>query len=246
MAGMAKSAFVAGATGLTGRHVVERVLARGVAAVAHVRPDSPRIKEWRERFVGSGASVDDTPWEADAIARTIAERRPTEIFACLGTTRARAKETARAGGDASRESYDAVDVAMTEMLIAAARAAGSVERFVYLSSIGAGPGARGSYLEARTRVESTLEKSGVPYTIVRPSFIVGDRDVPRGGENVFGAVANAGLGVLGALGARTLRDRYRSISGADLAEAMVAIAGKSEWTDRVARGEDLQFMLGAP
>lgn len=241
---MAKNtAFVAGATGLTGRHVVEHVTRSGGVAIAHVRPDSPRLAEWRERFAAMGASVDATPWEADAIARTIETRRPSWIFGCLGTTRARAKSAAREGRDASRETYDAVDVAMTEMLIAAARAAGSVSRFVYLSSIGAGPGAKGSYLAARTRVESTLEKSGVPYTIVRPSFIVGDRDVPRGSEKVFGAIASVGLGVIGALGARTTRDRYRAITGEQLARAMVQLAGDPAWAGRIAQGEDLQRIV---
>lgn len=236
-------AFVAGATGLTGRHVAREVVVRGGTAIAHVRPDSPRVAEWRERFSEAGARVDVTPWEQAAIARTLATLAPTWIFACLGTTRARAKEAARSGRDASAESYDAVDVAMTEMLIAAARECASVSRFVYLSSIGAGPGARGAYLAARTRVESTLENSGVPYTIVRPSFILGERDAPRSGEKVWGAIADAGLGMVGALGGRTVRDRYRSITGEQLARAMVELAADPAWAGRIAQGEDLQGIV---
>lgn len=215
--------------------------AGGGAAIAHVRPDSPRLAEWRARFEAMGARVDTTAWEPGAIARTIGEARPSWVFACLGTTRARAKEVAQSGGDAARESYDAVDVAMTEMLIDAARTAGDVERFVYLSSIGAGEGGAGNaYLAARTRVERTLRESGVPYTIVRPSFILGERDAPRRGEKVFGAIADAGLGLLGALGGARLRDRYRSIAGEDLAAAMVELAVDPAWAGRVAQGEDLQ------
>ena len=45
-------AFVAGATGLTGRFVVEELVRRGVEVHAHVRSDSPRLAEWRARAAG--------------------------------------------------------------------------------------------------------------------------------------------------------------------------------------------------
>lgn len=234
------SGFVVGATGLTGRHVVQHLVTRGHVATAHVRPDSSKLAEWRTRFEAMGADVDATPWDEAAMREAMSARRPRWVFGCLGTTRARAREAARAGRDASAESYEAVDVALTEMAIRAAKHAG-VERFVYLSSIGAGEGgAQNAYLAARTRVEKTLRESGVPYTIVRPSFILGDRDQARAGENVFGAIADAGLGLVGALGGARVRDRYRSITGERLAAAMVTIAEDASWRDRVADGVDLQ------
>lgn len=235
-------AFVAGATGLSGRHIVLHLVQRGSIAVAHVRPDSPRLTEWRDRFSSMGAIVDTSRWDLDAITQTIMERKPTLMFACLGTTRARAKDAARKGHDPSRETYDAVDVKMTEMLIAAARSAGSLSRFVYLSSIGAGPHARGSYLRARARVEQALIESGLPYTIVRPSFIVGDRDEPRHEEKITAPVVDAALSLLGMLGGATVRDRYRSISGDMLADTMVSLALDPAWKNRIAQGEDLWRM----
>lgn len=232
--------LVVGATGLTGRHVVEALVARGHGAIAHVRPDSPRLAEWKTRFAEMGGEVDATPWDEAAMRAMFESRRPRWVFGCLGTTRARARAAAKAGRDASTESYDAVDVALTELTIRAAKSAG-VERFVYLSSIGAGEGgAQNAYLAARTRVERTLRESGVPYTIVRPSFILGDRDQPRAGEKVVGAVADAGLGLIGALGGRGLRDRYRSIRGEDLARAMVMLAEDAGFAGRMADGVELQ------
>lgn len=235
-------AFVAGATGLTGRHVVEQLVARGHDCVAHVRPDSPRLAEWRERFSSLGARIDTSAWNRDAIGLSLTTHQPTWIFACLGTTRARARDAAKRGQDPLRESYGTVDVEMTEMLIASARSLGSLSRFVYLSSIGAGPNARGSYLKARARVESTLMASGIPYTIIRPSFIVGDRDEPRLLEKLSTPLIDAALSVLGVLGGATMRDRYRSISGAMLAQAMVKLAADPAWKDRIAQGEDLQAL----
>ena len=110
-------AFVAGATGLTGRFVVETLRRRGLGVVAHVRADSARLGEWTTRYEAMGVTVVASAWEKASIAAVLAEHRPHVVFGLLGTTRARASRVARAGGDASGESYDAVDVALTEMLI---------------------------------------------------------------------------------------------------------------------------------
>lgn len=238
-------AFVAGATGLTGRFVVAELRRRGIDVRAHVRPDSPRLAEWRERFEGQGAVVDTTAWEPAAIARTLEAQRPTLTFALLGTTRARASRAAKAGGDPSKESYDAVDVALTEQLIAASGALASMPRFVYLSSAGAGELGRGSYLDARTRVESTLARSGLPYTIARPSFIVGDRDDRRASEKIGAPIADALLGALGVLGARRTADRYRSIRGEDLAQALVIASLDPARAGAILEADALQAMVRA-
>jgi uncharacterized protein YbjT (DUF2867 family) len=235
-------AFVAGATGLTGRFVVEELRKSGASVVAHVRPDSPRLAEWRERFTALGAVVDASAWDEPAITRAIATHAPTLVLGLLGTTQARVKRVAKAGGDASRETYDAVDIALTEMLIRAASALEPKPRFVYLSSVGAGDGARGSYLAARTRVEATLRASGLPFTIARPSFIVGERDDVRAAEKLFAPVANVSMSLLGALGARKTADRYRSIRGDELARALVRAAVDPAWAGRIAEAEDLQAL----
>jgi uncharacterized protein YbjT (DUF2867 family) len=236
-------AFVAGATGLTGRFVVEVLRARGIETAAHVRPDSPRLAEWTKRFEALGAEVDASPWDESAIRATFAAREPTLVFGLLGTTQARASRVAKAGGDGAAQSYDAVDVALTERLIAASASLEPRPRFVYLSSIGAGEGARGAYLQARTRVEATLTSSGVPYTIARPSFIVGDRDDTRPAE-IFGApVADALLGAIGLFGARRTADRYRSIRGEDLARVLVTLALDASSANRIVEAGALQALV---
>ena len=234
------TAIVFGATGLTGRFVVSHLVKRGVRVIAHVRPDSSRLTEWSERFTKEGAEISSAPWTKDAIEALVVKEAPSLVFGLLGTTQARVKEAAREGRDASKETYDAVDIALTEMAIAACRAATRKPRFVYLSSVGTSDSAAGSYLQARARVERTLRESGVPYTIARPSFIVGDRDTPRALEKVSAPIVNGLLGVLGAVGAKDLRDRYRSITGEELAKALVVIARDRAWENRVAEPADLQ------
>ena len=92
------TAFIAGATGYTGRHVTERLAREGVRAIAHVRPDSPARGSWMARFAAAGAESDCTPWSGEEMARTMARLRPDIVFALLGTTRSRAARDERATG----------------------------------------------------------------------------------------------------------------------------------------------------
>jgi uncharacterized protein YbjT (DUF2867 family) len=220
------TAFIAGATGYTGREVVRALRARGLRVVAHVRPDSPLLDDWRARFAEQGAEVDATPWDGPAMTATLQKLRPDLVFALLGTTRARAKEAEQRNEDASRQSYEAVDYGLSAILLAASVAAGSRPRFVYLSSVGVTDDARGAYFQVRARLERELRESGLPYTIAQPSFITGEgeRDKPRPFERIGAGMADAILGAAALVGARGLRDRYASIDPRVLAEGMVRAA----------------------
>ena len=217
-------AFVAGATGLTGRAVVQKLRERGIEAVAHVRPDSSRIDEWRTRFEAMGATVDATPWDEDAFVATLRERVPTIVFALLGTTKRRARQAKARGNDPAAESYERVDYGLTALLRRAAEASGHTPRFVYLSAIGASATTGNAYMRVRGRIEAELREGDLPYTVVQPSFIVGARDEHRSGEAIGAAVMNGALGFVGALGGGKLRDRYRSVTGDELAEMLVRVA----------------------
>lgn len=236
------TAFVAGATGYVGREVVRSLRARGHRAVAHVRPDSPRLDEWRARFAALGAEVDATPWDEGAMADTLRRLRPDALFALLGTTRARGRAAARRGG---AETYESVDYALTALLLRAARAAaadtGVAPRFVYLSSAGVRPGTRNLYLAARSRLEDELRAGGLPFTVARPGFITGpDREESRPAERLVAAATDAVLAVAALLGARTLRDRWRSTTGRALADALVRVAFDPAMAERVITGEELR------
>ena len=102
-------AFVAGATGLTGRLVVEHLAVAGVSTVAHVRPDSGRLAHWRESFGALGASVSTAAWQVDAMTEALTEIRPTVVFGLLGTTKKRSRS-----GDGD---YESVDYGLTACLI---------------------------------------------------------------------------------------------------------------------------------
>ncbi|WP_428261924.1 NAD(P)H-binding protein [Haliangium sp.] len=232
-------AFVAGATGYTGREVVAALVERGVRAVAHVRPDSPRLEAWRDRLGGLGAEVDITPWTPADMQARLGALVPSHVFALLGTTRKRGRMAAREGRE---ESYESVDYGLAKLLMDAAVATGAGPRFVYLSSAGVSARASGAYMQARWRAEEALRGCGLPYLIARPSFITGsDRDEDRPGERVGAAVSDGLLAVAGLLGARRLRARYRSTSNQVLARALVARALDATTEAVVLESEDLRL-----
>jgi len=74
------------------------------------------------------------------------------------------------------QTFVEVDAAGTERLIAAAREAG-VRRVVYLSGAGAAPDAKRHWFRAKWRAEEAVRSSGLTWTIIRPTWIFGPRDV---------------------------------------------------------------------
>lgn len=229
-------AFVAGATGYVGRAVVHALASRGVDTIAHVRADSGRADEWRQRFEPDGARVDQTGWEGAAMQRTLEDLAPTLVFALLGTTRKRARAEAVQG-----DPYETIDYGLSAILLAAARAVESPPRFIYLSSAGVSAGTRSPYLRVRWRLEQELIASGLPHVIARPSIITGsDRDDRRPGERAAAVVADGALALAGALGGKRLRARYRSTTNTTLAEALVRLAIEPGSNAVIAEGTDLR------
>ena len=211
------SAFVAGATGYTGRAVVKRLRALDVTTYAHVRPNSPSLDRHRASFETLGAKVVSPAWEEEAIAETIRQLAPTHIFCLLGTTAGRAKRERKAGQEGLM--YEAVDYGMTKMVIDAASSIDPLPTLVYLSAMGVGskrPSNR--YMRARWQVEQALGESSLPWIVARPAFISGpDREEWRPSERI-GAIITDGLL---RLGGQRLRNRFGSLSAEDLAEGLV-------------------------
>lgn len=236
-----ETAFVAGATGFTGREVVRQLRERGIRVIAHIRPGSGSAARWVEQFRAWGAEVVEVPWEPEAMRAAIGEAKPALVYCLIGTTRSLAKREKLEAEDI----YDAVDRRLTALLVEAVVEAKVRPRFVYLSSVGADPEARGAYLAARGRAEAAVTGSGLPYTIARPSIISGPgRDEPRPAEHAAEVLLDGGLGLLGALGAKKLQGRYRSISDVALAKALVHAGTDPAFEGKVLHGEELQRLSG--
>ena len=69
-----------------------------------------------------------------------------------------------------------VDAMGTERLVSAAKEAG-VKRVLYLSGAGAAPDAKRHWFRAKWRAEEAVRGSGLEWTVLRPTWIFGPRDV---------------------------------------------------------------------
>jgi len=74
--------------------------------------------------------------------------------------------------------FEAVDAAGTEQLVEAVVAAG-IRRIVYISGAGAAPDASRNWFRAKWRAEIAVRRSGIPFTVIRPTWVYGPRDVAR-------------------------------------------------------------------
>ena len=228
------TAFVLGATGFVGRELVRQLCVRGAKAVAHVRPDSKTLADWRQRFDELGAAVDTTPWDAGALAARFRVVEPAQIYVLIGTTRSRAAADAVAGNI-----YEAIDLGLTQLAVDAARASERKPRIVYLSSVGANPAARSAYLAARGRAEQVVMGAGLPWVIARPSLITGEREDSRIGERGAAVVGDGLLAVARVFGGKKLRDKYKSTTPDILASALIRL-GEAPRHDLIVDGSDLR------
>ncbi|MEM6955100.1 MAG: NAD(P)H-binding protein, partial [Myxococcota bacterium] len=212
MSTAAQRSFVAGATGYTGGALIQH--ADG-AVYAHMRPGSRSEASLRARAANlPRVEVVSAAWRSEALKAALVG--VDVVYACLGTTTKRGRSEAGAN-------YETVDYGLSAWLLKACAELSPPPRFVYLSAVGSESG-RGAYRAARKRLEDELRASGVPYTIVRPSFISGDREEHRPIESASANALDAALGVLAFFGATSFAAKYRSMTGDTLARGMVQLA----------------------
>jgi len=203
---------VAGSTGAVGTALVQVAEARGVPFVAYVRP---------RRAAKGGTREDAAVFElSDEAALVKHLQECTTVLQLIGTMRSRFS---------TGDTYEVSDVGTTQTLIRGAKKAG-IDHFVLLSSVGAGRPI-GSYLKAKARAEAMVVESGLPFTILRPSALIGRwRKVP------------APL----AWATRALKlPRYQPILVEDLVDALLDAAVRREPLGRVLEGESLWELVRA-
>ncbi|MBC7896327.1 MAG: NAD(P)H-binding protein [Cytophagaceae bacterium] len=146
--------FITGGTGYIGRPVIAALLARGHSVRALVRSSSlGRVPAGAEPVIGDALSGDSY---ADAV-------RTGDVFIHL-------VGTPHPGPSKSRE-FEQVDWVSAQQAIRVASTRG-VSHFVYLSVAQPAPVMR-AYQAVRARGEALLATSGLPFTAVRPWYVVG-------------------------------------------------------------------------
>ncbi len=193
-------AAIAGATGLVGRHLTELLLESSRhAGVLAVGRRAPTVTHQKLTVI---------PSDLQAIPSLTAI---DDAFCCLGTT------IKNAGSQAA---FRAVDFDMVLNFAKAAKLGGA-KRFLVVSSLGANAKSPVFYNRVKGEMEQALMRMEFKsLTILRPSFLLGDRAETRAGEKIgiamFSALAPLMIGP-----AR----KVRPVRAKDVAKAMLTIAG---------------------
>lgn len=199
---------VAGATGLVGRELIRQLEGRGLPFTALVRrPGRLRAESGRVR---EEVFAFDDPASYQRLGTEI----PCDVLLCaLGTTLKRA---------GSVEAFREVDLQYPLALMQRLGELGTRPMVGVVSSAGTGH-PRGLYLKTKAEMEKALVDSGLPYVIVRPSLLLGEREEFRFGERLAASlVARPYLYVAKLLAPQSrLVWRYAPIHATQVASALL-------------------------
>ena len=157
--------LLAGATGLTGEHLLDRLLNE---------PTISRVLAPSRRPLAEHPHLEN-PVGDPAVFLPQLDGRVDIAFCCLGTTLKQA---------GSEDAFRAVDLDMVLAFSQRARELGA-HHLLVVSAIGADPKSSFFYNRVKGEMEQALMAQGWPQlTIARPSMLLGERLKPRLGERI--------------------------------------------------------------
>ncbi|MCB1656260.1 MAG: NAD(P)H-binding protein, partial [Pseudomonadales bacterium] len=157
--------LLAGATGLTGEHLLDRLLNE---------PTITRVLAPSRRSLAKHPHLENPVGDPSVFLPELSGQVDI-AFCCLGTT------IKQAG---SQEAFRAVDHDMVVAFAKRAREMGA-RHLIVLSAIGADPKSSVFYNRVKGEMEQSLRVQGWPQlTIARPSLLIGERTEPRLAEQL--------------------------------------------------------------
>lgn len=157
-----REVLVTGGTGFVGRHVCRALIARGylprllvrVGSEDHIPEDIRRASRVTPGDVANREFVENAAQSTEAIVHLAGIIRE---FPARGAT------------------FEKVHVEATRHAVHAAKV-WRIPRFVHVSALGAAAGGPGNYFDSKGRAEEIVRRSGLSWTIFRPSGIFGPGD----------------------------------------------------------------------
>lgn len=150
--------FLTGATGFVGKNVLKQLLAEGHTVCALIRDSgkASRLPDARVEYIKgdvvSGIGIVEGIAGCDAVIHLVG------IIVEQGTN-----------------TFDAVHHVGTRHVVEAAHKSG-IKRFVQMSALGARADGVARYQTSKWQGEEVVRRSGIPFTILRPSLIFGPGD----------------------------------------------------------------------
>lgn len=194
-----KTAIVAGATGLIGKELVQKL----------IQSDEYRLIYLISRRSGDlkHTKIRELVVDFDHLSQLNMTEPIDEAFCALGTTMKHA---------GTRENFKKVDYQYILEYAALTKRCG-VSKFLVISSMGAGPKSPAFYNRVKGMTEEALKNLGFDQLIIlRPSLLLGDRPEFRWPEKLAGFVMKA-LNFL-------IPDNFKAISGEKVAGYMLKMA----------------------
>ncbi|KPW84481.1 oxidoreductase [Pseudomonas congelans] len=172
--------LLAGATGLTGEHLLDRLLSE---------PTVSRVLAPTRKPLAEHSHLENPVGELATLLPTLSGRVDI-AFCCLGTT------IKQAG---SQDAFKAVDLDMVTAFASRARELGA-RHLLVISAIGADPASGTFYNRVKGEMEQALRAQDWPQlTIARPSLLVGSRPETRWVEQLAAPIAKLIPGKYGAI-----------------------------------------------
>jgi len=203
---MQKTAIVFGATGLTGKFLVQELI---------MNDQYIKIKIFNRTLQNySHPKIEEIKLDFSNITEYANEFKANDVFCCLGTT------IKKAG---SKEKFFAIDHDLP-VEIANICSNNKCESFIGISSLGANKKSSNNYLKTKGLMEFDILKFNFEYiAFVRPSMLLGPREESRFGESISKIIMN----IFGFLFVGKIR-KYKAIHVKEVARAMMNIANQSK------------------
>jgi len=165
-----KHVVVAGATGLIGHELIRQLHERPEASFTALVRKASQLGNLSDRVREVIFDFEDP-----ASYARLGTEIPCDVLLCaLGTTMQKA---------GTKEAFRKVDLEIPRALIQRAAELEPKPVFGLVSAAGAGH-PKGFYLQVKAEAEKALLDSGLPYAIVRPSLLMGEREEFRLGEKL--------------------------------------------------------------